>query len=80
MYTKIADSSDGWTLSWKDDNGKHKNESLSFFIPSGNYDAQIIVKNGLSLKKYETGYKNPVKVKNASVSILSYDGKGLFCK
>lgn len=80
VYTKIANSSDGWTLAWKDDNGKNKNESLSFFIPAGKYDTQIIVKNGLSVKKYETGYKNPIEIKNASVSILSFDGKGIYCK
>lgn len=80
IYTRQADSETGWTLVWSDDKGKGKNESASFFLDTGSYDVKITVRNFFTYNEYITGYKHPIKIEKSAVSILSFDGKGIYSK
>ena len=80
IYARHADMETGWTLVWSDDKGRVKNESASFFLDAGSYDVKITVRNFFTYNEYITGYKHPVEIERSAVSIVTFDGKGIYSK
>lgn len=74
------------SLYWDDsENGLAVGKSASFYIEEGEYYVTVVVKklksvlsNEYETKEFQFGYKNPVKVKEDSVTIIKYDGTGIY--
>lgn len=83
VYAKLEDEY-AYTLRWSNSDGAKSMEDASFCADEGKYDVRVYVRKPSDILPYyyetyfETGYKNPVKVKEGEFSFVNYDGKGIY--
>lgn len=83
IYAKPADE-DSYTLRWSNSSGISYTQNACFTVEEGDYDLRVYVTKKTeyfpytAYIKYETGYKNPVSVKENKSSYVTYDGKGIY--
>lgn len=79
VWIKEADS-DGYTCCWR--NASKSQTACNIYLDAGEYDVRIYVVMPGSLfdsqAYYETGYKNPVEIKDGEYAFLCFDGLGVY--
>lgn len=67
-----------WNKVFDSDDGVTAGKDINLFLYEDKYDIRICVRNLISYRYYETGYKLPISIDSSDFVFITFDGYGIY--